>query len=291
MRTRMILAALMASALSSPALAQADRRGEWRQERMDRGDVRQSEGGTQQRGTWQRSAPAPQTPRAQPMPVPAAPPQRDWSGNRGGGNGGWQRPQPPVVANQQPPAPDARHNWGGGSGRGWDHRGNGSGGAIPSPQPGIDIHRGGNAGTWSNNGGTRNWDRNNRGSVDRRYDRNQDGVRDNRYGWNNRGNGWDHDWRNDRRYDWQGWRYQNRNLFHAPRYYAPYGYGYGYQRFGIGIYLNNVFFGSSYWISDPWAYRLPSAQWPYRWVRYYDDVLLVDTRSGYVVDVIYDFFW
>ena len=30
---------------------------------------------------------------------------------------------------------------------------------------------------------------------------------------------------------------------------------------------------------------------PYRWVRYYDDVLLVDVYSGEVVDVIYDFFW
>ena len=30
---------------------------------------------------------------------------------------------------------------------------------------------------------------------------------------------------------------------------------------------------------------------PYRWVRYYDDVLLVDIYSGEVVDVIHDFFW
>ncbi|WP_409574764.1 RcnB family protein [Sphingopyxis sp. PET50] len=29
----------------------------------------------------------------------------------------------------------------------------------------------------------------------------------------------------------------------------------------------------------------------YRWVRYYNDALLVDTYSGEVVDVIYDFFW
>jgi hypothetical protein len=26
-------------------------------------------------------------------------------------------------------------------------------------------------------------------------------------------------------------------------------------------------------------------------VRYYDDVLLIDVRNGYVVDVIHDFFW
>ncbi len=36
---------------------------------------------------------------------------------------------------------------------------------------------------------------------------------------------------------------------------------------------------------------LPPAYGSYRWVRYYDDVILVDLRSGYVVDVIHDFFW
>ena len=30
---------------------------------------------------------------------------------------------------------------------------------------------------------------------------------------------------------------------------------------------------------------------PYRWVRYYNDALLVDIRSGQVVDVEYDIFW
>ena len=52
-----------------------------------------------------------------------------------------------------------------------------------------------------------------------------------------------------------------------------------------------MFFGSRYQINDPWRYRLPAVYGPYRWVRYYDDVLLVDIYSGEVVDVIYDFFW
>ena len=30
---------------------------------------------------------------------------------------------------------------------------------------------------------------------------------------------------------------------------------------------------------------------PYRWVRYYDDAVLVDIYSGEVVDVINNFFW
>jgi Ni/Co efflux regulator RcnB len=44
-------------------------------------------------------------------------------------------------------------------------------------------------------------------------------------------------------------------------------------------------------LNDPWQYRLPPVHGPYRWVRYYDDVLLIDVRNGYVVDVINDFFW
>jgi Ni/Co efflux regulator RcnB len=38
-------------------------------------------------------------------------------------------------------------------------------------------------------------------------------------------------------------------------------------------------------------YRLPFAPPGYRWIRYYDDALLIDTWDGQVVDVIYDFFW
>jgi hypothetical protein len=55
--------------------------------------------------------------------------------------------------------------------------------------------------------------------------------------------------------------------------------------------LDSLFFGQNYWISDPFYYRLPEVYGPYRWVRYYDDALLVDIYSGQVVDVIYDFFW
>jgi len=66
---------------------------------------------------------------------------------------------------------------------------------------------------------------------------------------------------------------------------------YRYNRLNIGIYLGAPFFAQQYWITDPWAYRLPPASPPYRWVRYYDDVVLIDTYSGQVVDVIYDFFW
>ena len=65
----------------------------------------------------------------------------------------------------------------------------------------------------------------------------------------------------------------------------------GWAAAGIGFTLGNLFYSDRYWLNDPWQYRLPEVYGPYRWVRYYDDVLLVNTYSGEVVDVIYDFFW
>ena len=142
---------------------------------------------------------------------------------------------------------------------------------------------------WNRRDRDRNWDQ--RGWRDR--DQRDWRERDQRQWRNERRDyrRWDRrGWRNDRRYDWQRYRVANRRLYTLGRYYAPYR-DHSYRRFNIGFTISNVFFGSRYWISDPWRYRLPTVYGPYRWVRYYDDVLLVDTYSGEVVDVIYDFFW
>lgn len=101
---------------------------------------------------------------------------------------------------------------------------------------------------------------------------------------------WNRGWRNDARYDWSRNRAIDRAAYRLPRYYAPGGWGYGYRRFSIGVTLFSGLFGQNYWIDDPWTYRLPTAYGPYRWVRYYGDALLVDVRSGRVVDTVYDIF-
>ena len=101
---------------------------------------------------------------------------------------------------------------------------------------------------------------------------------------------WNRDWRRDNRYDWQSWRYRNRHIFRGSGYYAPYR-NHRYSRFSIGLFLGQPFYDQRYWIGDPWQYRLPPAPPGTRWVRYYNDVLLVDTWDGQVLDVIYDFFW
>ena len=129
-----------------------------------------------------------------------------------------------------------------------------------------------------NRGDRGNWqnDRGNRGGA-WQGDRNQGG------------DGWNRGWRNDNRYDWQRYRYSNRRIFNPGPYYSPYR-GYGYNRLGIGLVLDSLFYSNRYWI-DPYEYHLPPAPDGTEWVRYYNDVVLVDVYSGQVVDVIYDFFW
>ena len=100
---------------------------------------------------------------------------------------------------------------------------------------------------------------------------------------------WRTDWRHDNRYDWHDYRNRHRSIFHLGFYFDP--FGWGYQRYGVGWRLWPSYYSSSYWLDDPYMYRLPYAPWPYKWVRYYDDALLVDVYSGQVVDVMYDFFW
>jgi hypothetical protein len=143
----------------------------------------------------------------------------------------------------------------------------------------------------------RNWDRNRDGRLDRRLDRNDDERIDRRYDQNRDGRldrtqagRWTKYWRNDSRYNWRSYRERNRNDYRPGRYVAPYR-DRNYGRISVGLSLGSGYYGSRYWINDPWQYRLPAAYGSYRWVRYYDDVLLVDLRNGRVVDVIRSFFW
>ena len=194
-------------------------------------------------------------------------------------------------------------------GRRWDRGSDGSAATPSTPTRGGDVNR-----TWSRNDDASDWRRNGtytdptrnrtyrdgrRGDSWRDRDGRRDGYRNDT--WRDRSSGyyaggrdyrrWDrHDWRRDRRYDWYGYRSHNRSLFSIGRYYAPYR-NYSYRRPIIGLFLDNGFYGNRYWINDPWQYRLPEVYGPYRWVRYYDDVLLVDIYTGEVVDVIHDFFW
>lgn len=97
------------------------------------------------------------------------------------------------------------------------------------------------------------------------------------------------EWRRDDRYDWRRHRDRHRNVFRLGWYRDP--FGWGYRRWQIGWNIWPSYWNDHYWLRDPWQWRLPTVHGPYRWIRYYDDALLVDLRTGRVVDVIYDVFW
>lgn len=263
------------------------------QPRFDRGNNGGNNGGggwnrgnRPDRGQNEAQQPRPQQQADQPRPQPQAqfnPDQNrggrpDFRGGNGRSGGQWRgdRGDRGVNPNVQgvpgyrgdrggtPGNPDRRTDWRGNDNRGGNVRGN--------------DNRGGD---WRNNGNRGNDWRGNAGRNDNRYtDR----------GGNNRG-AWNRDWRGDNRYDWSRRRQYDRNAFHLPRYYAPHGWNYGYRRFTIGFTLNAGLFANNYWIEDPYYYGLPEAYGPYRWVRYYNDALLVDIYSGEVVDTVYDIFW
>ncbi len=100
---------------------------------------------------------------------------------------------------------------------------------------------------------------------------------------------WSGDWRRDNRYDWRRHRDRHRSVFRIGFYSDP--FGWNYRRWSVGWRLRPAYYQSNYWLNDPWMYRLPPAYGPYRWVRYFDDALLVNTYTGEVVDVIHSFFW
>lgn len=292
-----IAALAIGLAIALPAAASAQERS-WGN-RGDGGQQAQQGGGQHNGGGWRgggegrgggnrefrpQQAPQVQAP-AQPQTQPQAQAQPRWQGNgnrwgnggtpNGGGAPSWRRDNPQAgqqLAPRQgwngqprgeaPPRPDVQRNWNGNGNRWQDNQANR---ARPN-----NLWQGDNRG--------RNWNDGNR-------------WRDNNRGWNgNRGGQWNNNWRRDTRYNWSSYRNTHRDVFRMGRYYSPYN-NWSYRRLGIGFMLEPLFYGSNYWIDDPWQYRLPEAYGPYRWVRYYDDALLVDTYSGEVVDVIYDFFW
>lgn len=86
--------------------------------------------------------------------------------------------------------------------------------------------------------------------------------------------------------DWRGYRDHHAGLYARDGWRAPF----RYTSFRSGVRIAPAYYGPRYFIADPWRYRLPPARGYQRWVRHYDDVLLVDTRRGVVIDV-YRGFW
>lgn len=89
--------------------------------------------------------------------------------------------------------------------------------------------------------------------------------------------------------DWRDYRNSHRNTFNRGNYQAP--RGQRYRQVSVGVRFQPAFYSNRYWVNDYGTYRLPSPGYNRRWVRYGNDVVLVDLRSGRVLRVLNNFFW
>lgn len=63
--------------------------------------------------------------------------------------------------------------------------------------------------------------------------------------------------------------------------------GYRYRPVSVGYRFAPSYYGRNYWVNDYASYNLTRPRFGYqRWVRYGSDVVLVDTRSGRVLQVL-----
>jgi Ni/Co efflux regulator RcnB len=97
------------------------------------------------------------------------------------------------------------------------------------------------------------------------------------------------DAKQEAREDWRDYRQSNRNVYRRPAYVGP--RGYAYRPVTPGYRFAPAYYSSRYVITDPYRYRLPAASGYNRWVRYGNDVALVNIRTGRVVEVHNRFFW
>ncbi|MBA2920608.1 hypothetical protein GON01_06295 [Sphingomonas sp. MAH-20] len=95
--------------------------------------------------------------------------------------------------------------------------------------------------------------------------------------------------RRELREDWRDYRRDHRAVYTLPRYYAPRGHVYRPVR--VGVAIAPAFYSQRYWIADPYRYRLPRPAANQRWIRYGNDVLLINARNGRVIQVINGFFY
>ena len=97
------------------------------------------------------------------------------------------------------------------------------------------------------------------------------------------------DARREARSDWRDYRRSNRDAYRRPAYVGP--RGYAYRPVSVGYRFQPSYYSSRYIIADPYRYRLPRVTGANRWVRYGNDVVLVNIRTGRVLEVHNRFFW
>jgi Ni/Co efflux regulator RcnB len=87
--------------------------------------------------------------------------------------------------------------------------------------------------------------------------------------------------------DYRQYRASNRNAFRGPAFRA----NFRYQQFRPGARIAPTYFNQRYVVNNYRNYRLPNPGARQVWVRHYNDVLLVNSRTGTVVRSIPNFYW
>jgi Ni/Co efflux regulator RcnB len=77
---------------------------------------------------------------------------------------------------------------------------------------------------------------------------------------------------------------EDRNDYARKTYVAPYS-EWTYSSVEPGTKLRSRFYGSRYTVSHPDSYQLTAAKRNQRWVRYGNDLVLVNVRNGRVIEV------
>ncbi|WP_028055823.1 RcnB family protein [Sphingobium bisphenolivorans] len=95
------------------------------------------------------------------------------------------------------------------------------------------------------------------------------------------------DARQELREDWRDYRRSHRDVYRGGNWRAPF----RYNRWEAGSQLRPSYYNSRYYITDYDRYRLQRPGRNLQWVRHYNDVLLVNVRTGRVVEVHRGFFW
>jgi Ni/Co efflux regulator RcnB len=77
---------------------------------------------------------------------------------------------------------------------------------------------------------------------------------------------------------------------HRSAYVAPYR-NWRYRPVTVGYRLQPSFYGSRYYINDYGNYRVRAPGRYQRWIRYGNDLLLVNVRTGRVLQVVHYRYW
>ncbi len=85
--------------------------------------------------------------------------------------------------------------------------------------------------------------------------------------------------RQEYREDWREYRQKNRRAFQATRFNAPF----RYRTFNNGVSIGASYYAPRYRVSNYQNNRLPNPGRYQTYVRHYNDVLLVNTRTGRVI--------